>query len=70
MAIVMGLANPGLARQIQMGILMDTRPQAFDALEAHRRYPTIPLTRLDDVVKRDYPDALGVPHGSPSDAHA
>jgi NADH dehydrogenase len=70
MAIVMGLANPGLARQIQMGILMDTRPQAFDALERHRRYPTIPLTRLDDVVKRDYADAPGVAHGSPSDVHA
>ena len=29
MAVVMSLANPGMARQIQMGIVMDTRPQGF-----------------------------------------
>jgi uncharacterized protein YbjT (DUF2867 family) len=70
MAVVMSLANPGMARQIQMGIVMDTRPQAFDALEPRRRYPTIPLTSLDEVVMRDYVDAQGAAHGSISDAHA
>jgi len=28
MAVVMSLTNPGMARQIQMGVVMDTRPQA------------------------------------------
>jgi NADH dehydrogenase len=59
MAVVMSLANPGMARQIQMGVIMDTRPQAFDALETRRRYPSIPVTSLIEVVKRDYANARG-----------
>jgi NADH dehydrogenase len=70
MALVMGLANPGLARQIQMGILMDSLPQAFDALETRRRYPTISLTSFEEVVRREYAGARGAAHGSISDAHA
>ena len=54
MAIVMKLVNPALARQIQMGVIMDTRPQAFDASETRRRYPSIPATSLIEVVQRDY----------------
>jgi hypothetical protein len=59
MAVVMSLANPGMARQIQMGVIMDTRPQAFDALETRRRHPSIPVTSLIEVVKRDYANARG-----------
>jgi NADH dehydrogenase len=64
MALVMRVVNPGMARQIQMGVIMDTRPQAFDALETRRRYPTIPLTRLTEVVKRDYAEARGAAQGA------
>jgi uncharacterized protein YbjT (DUF2867 family) len=64
MALVMRLVNPGMARQVQMGVIMDTRPQAFDALETRRRYPTIPLTRLAEVVKRDYAKAPGAAQGA------
>jgi hypothetical protein len=39
---------------------MDTRPQAFDASETRQRYPTIPVTSLIEVVRRDYADARGV----------
>jgi uncharacterized protein YbjT (DUF2867 family) len=53
-AIVMRLVNPGVARQIQMGLVMDTAPQAFDAIETRRRYPSIPVTCLDQVVRRDF----------------
>jgi uncharacterized protein YbjT (DUF2867 family) len=70
MAVVMSLTNPGMARQIQMGVVMDTLPQAFDALETRRRYPTIPFTSVVEVVKRDYSDARGAAYGSPSDARA
>ena len=59
MAVAMRLLNPGMARQIQMGVIMDTRPQAFDASETRRRYPTIPLTGLTEVVKREYGNAQG-----------
>lgn len=59
MAVVMSLVNPAMARQIQMGVIMDTRPQAFDASETRRRYPSIPVTSLTKVVKRDYADVRG-----------
>ena len=70
MAVVMSIANPGMARQIQMGIIMDTRPQAFDALETRRLYPAIPCTSLDEVVKRDYAEGRAAAHGSSSDVHS
>jgi uncharacterized protein YbjT (DUF2867 family) len=54
MAVVMSLVNPGMARQIQMGVIMDTRPQAFDASATRRRYPSIPATSLDEIVRRDF----------------
>jgi uncharacterized protein YbjT (DUF2867 family) len=53
-AVVMRFVNPGVARQIQMGVVMDTAPQAFDAIETRRRYPSITVTCLDQVVRRDF----------------
>jgi uncharacterized protein YbjT (DUF2867 family) len=58
-AIVMRLMNPGMARLIQGAIVMDMRPQAFDASETRRRYPSIPLTSLAQVVRRDFADSPG-----------
>ena len=46
--------NPAMARQIQAGIIMDTRPQAFDASATRRHYPSIPVTSLAEVVRRDF----------------
>ena len=69
-AIAMSLVNPGMARQVQMGIVMDTQPQAYEALETRRRYPAIPVTTLIEVVRRDYADARGAARGAPSDALA
>jgi hypothetical protein len=31
-AVAMRLVNPAVARQIQAGIVLDVRPQAFDAM--------------------------------------
>jgi len=59
MTAAMTLVNRGVARQIQMGVIMDTRPQAFDASETRRRYPSIPVTSLVEVVRRDYAEARG-----------
>ncbi len=60
-AIVMGLMSPGMARQIQAGIVMDTRPQAFDASKTRTRYPSIPATSLAEVVRRGFADSPGAP---------
>jgi len=54
MAVAMNLVNPAMGRQIQMGVIMDTRPQAFDASQTRRRYPSIPVTSLEEVVRRDF----------------
>lgn len=59
-AIAMRLVNPAVARQIQAGIVLDTRPQAFDAMATRRLYPSIPVTALADVVRRDFADLAGV----------
>jgi Predicted nucleoside-diphosphate-sugar epimerases len=58
--VAMSMMNPGMARQIQAGIVMDSRLQAFDALETRRRFPSIPVTSLAEVVRRDFADSPGV----------
>ena len=65
-AIVASLVNPGMARQIRAGIVMDTAPMAFDASEVRRRYPSIPLTSLRDVVRRDFVRAYDGERNMPS----
>ncbi len=42
--------RPDLAGMIQAGIGFDTGEMRFDATEMHRRFPTIELTRMADVV--------------------
>jgi NADH dehydrogenase len=61
-ALVMRLMDPGRARQIQAGIVMDTTTQAVDAWEPRRPYPSIPMTSVAEVVKRDFADIP--PHGA------
>ncbi len=46
--------HPGLARQIQAGVVMDTHGMSFDGAERGRRYPSVPLTTLAQVVRRDH----------------
>jgi hypothetical protein len=64
-AIVAGLVNPGMARQIRAGIVMDTFAMAFDASEVRRRYPSVPVTSLRDVVRRDFVRAHDVERKMP-----
>jgi hypothetical protein len=59
MAVLMKAINPTMARQVQAGLIMDTRPQPFDPLETRSRYPSIPVTRLAEVVRRDFADSPG-----------
>jgi uncharacterized protein YbjT (DUF2867 family) len=54
MAVLLRPVKPEIARQIQAGVVMDTRDMRFDAAETARRYPGIPQTRLEEMVRRDY----------------
>lgn len=56
--------SPATARQIQAALIMDTRPQALDAMAVRRRYPAIPVTSLTDVLRQDFGDPA--PHLSQS----
>jgi uncharacterized protein YbjT (DUF2867 family) len=54
MAPLMRPLNPMLARQIEAGVIMDTRDMSFDLSDTYRRYSTIVPTSLAEVVRRDY----------------
>jgi uncharacterized protein YbjT (DUF2867 family) len=61
MSVVMRPVNPALARLIRAGVDMDTQDMSFDPVEVMHRYPSIPLTPLAEVVRRNYvPEAAGV----------
>jgi uncharacterized protein YbjT (DUF2867 family) len=44
----------GNSNLIQAGFVMDTYDVSFDPSDTNRRYPSIPLTRLAEVARRDY----------------
>jgi uncharacterized protein YbjT (DUF2867 family) len=54
MSVLMRPINSTLARQIHAGVVMDTYDFSFDPSETKHRYPSIPLTSLAEVVRRDY----------------
>lgn len=56
-SVLMRPLSPALARQIQAGVVMDTFDMSFDGAERARRFPSIPLTTLAEVVRRDHPPA-------------
>jgi uncharacterized protein YbjT (DUF2867 family) len=62
MAVLLRPVKPMIARQIQAGVVMDTRDMTFDASETARRYPAIAPTSLAEMVRRDYGAATGSLH--------
>jgi hypothetical protein len=54
MSVVMKPLNRAMAGLIAAGVVMDTRDMTFDPAETINRYPTISLTSLAEVVRRDY----------------
>lgn len=54
MSVLMRPVNPALARQIQAGVVMDTKDMTFDSSETRDRYPLIPSTSLSEIVRRNY----------------
>jgi NADH dehydrogenase len=53
MAVLMRPVKPAFARQIQMGVIMDTTDMTFDPGPTLARFP-MELTRLEDVVRARY----------------
>lgn len=54
MATLLRPLNPTLARQIQAAVVMDTTDMSFDPTALRQRFPSMPVTTLDDVVRRNY----------------
>jgi len=54
MAALLRPVKPTVARQIQAGVVMDTRDMSFDTGETVRRYSSVVPTHLAAVVRRDY----------------
>jgi nucleoside-diphosphate-sugar epimerase len=54
MAVLMRPLNATLVRQVQAGIVMDTRDMSFDPAVMRHRYPSMPYTSLAEVVRRDF----------------
>ena len=58
MATLLRPLNPTLARQIQAAVVMDTTDMSFEPTALRQRYPAMPFTRLEDVVRRDFASAV------------
>jgi uncharacterized protein YbjT (DUF2867 family) len=58
MATLLRPLNPTLARQIQAAVVMDTTDMSFDPTALRQRYPALPFTRFEDVVRRDFASAV------------
>jgi uncharacterized protein YbjT (DUF2867 family) len=54
MSMLIRPVNPTLARQIQAGVVMDTRDMSFDPAETSQRYPSIEPITLAAMIQRDY----------------
>lgn len=46
--------NPGLAREIQAGIFLDTTDRTADPSRTREAYPSIPVTSLMDLIHSEY----------------
>jgi uncharacterized protein YbjT (DUF2867 family) len=47
--------NPALAREIQAGVFLDTADRTADGTAVRARFPSIPVTTLQEMIRRDYP---------------
>ncbi len=52
MAAMLGFVNPVLADQVRAALFMDTRDLRVDPADRLARFPSVPLTLLEDVVRR------------------
>jgi uncharacterized protein YbjT (DUF2867 family) len=54
MAKVLANLKPALAREIQAGVFLDTADRTWDGTAVRARYPSIPVTTLEEMIRRDY----------------
>jgi len=54
LSVLMRPLKPELARQIRAGVVMDTADMRFDAAPTRSRYPSVPVTTMQEVIRRDY----------------
>ena len=54
MSSLMKPFNPTMAGLAKASVVMDTRDMTLDASETRARYPSVAMTRLADVVRKDY----------------
>jgi len=64
LAVVLGIANPVLADQVRAGMFMDTADLRADPAERLARFPSIPLTTLDVVVRRELAPVAQAAHAA------
>jgi NADH dehydrogenase len=69
MSAVMKPINPSMAGLVGAAVVMDTRDMTFDSTETRMAYPSIPMTRLADVVQRVYANRSSAPL-QPRQGHA
>jgi len=62
MSSVMKPFNPTMAGLARASVVMDTRDMTLDASETRARYPSVVMTRLADVVRKDYANRLPSAH--------
>ena len=53
MAHAMRPFNLVMARHVQTGVVIHTRDTSFDAIETRRRFPSIPVTTLADLLRHE-----------------
>jgi hypothetical protein len=54
--------NPTMAGLAGASVVMDTRDMTLDASETRARYPSVALTYLADIVRKDYSDRSSSAH--------
>lgn len=59
LAALLRPVKPILASQIGMAVVMDTRDMTADAADRARRFPSVPVTRLEQVTARRLPVVRG-----------
>ncbi len=55
LASVLRFAKPILADQVRAGLLMDTEDMRADPADRRARFPSVPMTTLEEVVRRQLP---------------
>jgi uncharacterized protein YbjT (DUF2867 family) len=55
MAKLLAALKPALAREIQAGVFLDTADRTTDGTALRARYPSIPITTMRQMIRRDYP---------------